>query len=177
VSIVLGTAYGSVERSVRFLLRAIAAGARMVSPAEFPHLVASAASGNVSIYAGLTGPALTVVEREAPHEQSLATATLLLGDGHAAAAIAGAISPPDPIADAVLGDPARPRVEGGGFVLLETEASAAARGAPGLAELARRAGARRRGAFTRPRRRAVGRRASAPGCIPVGRVRARIGAR
>jgi 3-oxoacyl-[acyl-carrier-protein] synthase II len=135
VSVVLGTAYGSVERSVRFLLRAIASGARMVSPAEFPHLVASAASGNVSIYAGLTGPALTVVEREAPHEESLATAALLLGDGHAAAAIAGVVSSPDPITDAVLGGPARKRVEGGGFVLLETDASAASRGVPVLAEL------------------------------------------
>jgi len=135
VSIVLGTAYGSVERSVRFLLRAIASGARMVSPAEFPHLVASAASGNVSIYASLTGPALTVVAREAAHEESLATAALLLSDGHAAAAIAGVISPPDPISDAVLGGPGRPRVEGGGFVLLETDVSAASRGVPVLAEL------------------------------------------
>lgn len=136
VAVVLGTAYGSVERSVRFLLKAIASGARMVSPAEFPHLVASAASGNVSIYAGLTGPALTVVEREASHEQSLSTAALLLADGHAAAAIAGAVSPPDPITDAVLGGTARQRVEGGGFVLLETEASAASRGARLLSEFA-----------------------------------------
>jgi 3-oxoacyl-[acyl-carrier-protein] synthase II len=135
VGVVLGTAYGSVERSVRFLLRALAAGARMVSPAEFPHLVASAASGNVSIYSGLTGPALTVVDRGASSEQSLATASLLLRDGHASAAIAGAVSPPDPITDAVLREPEHERVEGGGFVLLETAASASARGATALAEL------------------------------------------
>jgi 3-oxoacyl-[acyl-carrier-protein] synthase II len=135
VGVVLGTAYGSVERSVRFLLRALDAGARLVSPAEFPHLVASAASGNVSIYSGLTGPALTVVDREAPSEHSLGTASLLLRDGHASATIAGAVSPPDPIADAVLRDPVHQRVEGGGFVLLETAASAAARGATALAEL------------------------------------------
>lgn len=136
VGVVLGTAYGSVERSVRFLLRALGSGARMVSPAEFPHLVASSASGNVSIYAGLTGPALTVVDRTGPHEESLATAALLLRDAHASAAIAGMVSPPDPISDAVLGRPLRKRVEGGGFVLLETEASAASRGVTPLAELA-----------------------------------------
>src|SRR6185503_17967538 len=46
--LVVGTAFGSVERSVRFVTKAVRGGPRVASPAEFPHLVVSAASGNAS---------------------------------------------------------------------------------------------------------------------------------
>jgi 3-oxoacyl-[acyl-carrier-protein] synthase II len=140
VAAVLGTAYGSVERSVRFLLRATEAGARMVSPAEFPHLVASGASGNVSIYAGLTGPALTIVDRDGALEESLNTAAALISEGHAHAAIVGTVSPPDPVIEAALasagggGDSSIARAEGGAFVLLESAESVALRRATAIAE-------------------------------------------
>src|SRR5690606_775618 len=53
VGLVAGTAFGNVERSVAFLRRLFERGPRFASPAEFPHLVPSAPSGNASIYAGL----------------------------------------------------------------------------------------------------------------------------
>jgi 3-oxoacyl-[acyl-carrier-protein] synthase II len=140
VATVLGTAYGSVERSVRFLLRATEAGARMVSPAEFPHLVASAASGNVSIYAGLTGPALTIVDRDGALEESLGTAAALISEGQAQAAVVGTVSSPDPVIEAVLanavdhGDSSTARAEGGGFILLESAESVASRRVAAVAE-------------------------------------------
>jgi 3-oxoacyl-(acyl-carrier-protein) synthase len=125
---------------VRFLLRATEAGARMVSPAEFPHLVASAASGNVSIYAGLTGPALTVVDRDGAFEGSLGTAVALISEGQTQAAVVGTVSPPDPVIEAVLanaadhGDGVTARGEGGGFILLESAASVASRRVDAIAE-------------------------------------------
>ncbi|HSU40680.1 MAG TPA: beta-ketoacyl-[acyl-carrier-protein] synthase family protein, partial [Polyangiaceae bacterium] len=74
VGVVAGTAFGSVERSVRFILRAAERGVRRANPAEFPQLVASAASGNASIYLGLTGAALGVSDGATSAETAVATA-------------------------------------------------------------------------------------------------------
>ena len=133
VGVVFGTAFGSVERSVRFVLRAADRGVRRANPAEFPHLVASAASGNASIYAGLTGPALGVSAGAAGAETALFVAAAALRLRHARALIAGAAEGFDPIVAQVLGPLATPsgvipRTEGGGALLLELEAPARARG-------------------------------------------------
>lgn len=133
VGVVFGTAFGSVERSVRFILRAAERGVRRASPAEFPHLVASAASGNASIYAGLTGPALGVSAGAAGAETALFVAAAALRLRHARALVVGAAEGFDPIVAQVLGPLSTPsgvvpRTEGGGALLLELEATARARG-------------------------------------------------
>ncbi|HET9959042.1 MAG TPA: beta-ketoacyl-[acyl-carrier-protein] synthase family protein [Polyangiaceae bacterium] len=60
--LVVGAAYGNVERSLRFLDRLHAAGPKAVAPAEFPQLVPSASAGSVSTYMGLTGPVFSVCD-------------------------------------------------------------------------------------------------------------------
>jgi 3-oxoacyl-[acyl-carrier-protein] synthase II len=135
-----GTAFGSVERSVRFVLRAAERGVRRANPAEFPHLVASAASGNASIYLGLTGAALGVCAGTSSAEAALAAACDSLRLGDAPAFVAGAAEGFDPVVDELLGPSASegvvvPRSEGGAFVVLEPESLALARGSHILASV------------------------------------------
>ncbi|HYO98530.1 MAG TPA: beta-ketoacyl-[acyl-carrier-protein] synthase family protein [Polyangiaceae bacterium] len=138
--LVLGNAYGSVERSVQFLDRFLLRGLRHAAPAEFPHLVQSAACGNASIYWGLTGPVLTVADGSTSAEAALARAVSLLSLGMADAIIAGAVQAQDALVTRLgpraqnVGTPIS-RSEGGGFVVVETRASAQRRGKRPLAEL------------------------------------------
>jgi 3-oxoacyl-[acyl-carrier-protein] synthase II len=126
---VVGSAFGDVDRSLRFLQKVLGQGPRFASPAEFPQLIASTGSGNASIYLGLRGPCLSVSEFGTSGESALSVAISLLELGLAKAMLAGSAEARDPIVDAVLG-PARgvPRAEGGGFVLLEGLPEALARG-------------------------------------------------
>jgi 3-oxoacyl-[acyl-carrier-protein] synthase II len=136
VGLSVGTAFGSVERSVRFLLRAVERGVRRANPAEFPHLVASAASGNGSIYLGLTGPAVGCSDGEASSEAALATALGFLAAGQAEAFVAGGAEGFDPIVAELRAAPGgAPRSEGAGFLVVENAETARLRGARVLAEL------------------------------------------
>ena len=131
---VVGSAFGDVDRSVRFLQRVLGQGPRFASPAEFPQLIASTGSGNASIYLGLTGPCLSVSEFGTSGESAISAAISLLELGVAQAIVAGGAEAHDPIVDAVLGQGQRmPRSEGGGFVALEALPSALARGRVPLA--------------------------------------------
>jgi 3-oxoacyl-[acyl-carrier-protein] synthase II len=134
----VATAFGAVERSVRFVLRAAERGVRRANPAEFPHLVASAASGNASIYAGLTGAAFGVSAGGAGAEVALQAGAAYLALEQAGAFVVGASEGFDPIVAEVLGparsaDGAVPRSEGGGSLVLEPSAAARARGASPVA--------------------------------------------
>jgi 3-oxoacyl-[acyl-carrier-protein] synthase II len=127
-----------VDRSVHFLQRLFERGPRFVSPAEFPHLVPSAPSGNASIYLGLTGPVVGVSELEASAESSFAVAVSFLELGIAEAMIAGGAEPQDPVVDRVLAPlhveaavPASGRPGGAAWLLLEADSGGAA-----LAEVA-----------------------------------------
>lgn len=134
----VATAFGAVERSVRFVLRAAERGVRRANPAEFPHLVASAASGNASVYGGLTGPAFGVCGGFAGAEVALQAGVAYLELEQAGAFVVGAAEGFDPIVAEVLG-PGRsseglvPRSEGGASLVLEPAADAAARGAHAFA--------------------------------------------
>ncbi len=134
--LVVGSAFGDVERSVRFLQKVLGQGAKFASPAEFPQLIASTGSGNGSLYLGLTGPCLSVSEFGTSGESAVAVACSLIELGLASAVLAGAAEAHDSIVDSVLGQ-ARgvARGEGGGFVLLEASSAARARGRVPLARL------------------------------------------
>ncbi len=143
VGLVAGTAYGNVERSVQFLRRIAERGARMASPAEFPHLVPSAPSGNASIYVGLTGPVVSASDLDTSAEASFAIAADWLELGLAPAMLAGSAEPRDPIVERVLGplcvgERTVARGEGAAWLVLEPEASASTRGARVLARVAER---------------------------------------
>jgi len=101
--LVLGTAFGNVERTMAFLERGRERGARLVPPAEFPHLVPSAPAGNASVYAGLTGPVFAVSDLAQSGDAAFATACDLLEQGVAERVVTGAIAPRDAIVDRVLG--------------------------------------------------------------------------
>jgi 3-oxoacyl-[acyl-carrier-protein] synthase II len=132
---VVGSAFGDVERSVRFLQKILGQGPKFASPAEFPQLIASTGSGNASIYLGLTGPCLSVSEFATSGQSAVSVAISLLELGLAPAVLAGAAEARDAIVDAVLaGDGLRG--EGGGFVVLEELPAALARGRQPLAVVA-----------------------------------------
>ena len=132
---VVGSAFGDVERSVRFLQKVLGQGPKFASPAEFPQLLASTGSGNASIYLGLTGPCLSVSEFGTSGQSAVSVAISLLELGLAPALLAGAAEAKDAIVDAVLG-PDGSRSEGGGFVVLEELPTALARGRVPLAVVA-----------------------------------------
>ena len=125
VGLVLGSAFGNVERTMAFLARGRERGPRHVPPAEFPHLVPSAPAGNASVYAGLTGPVFAVSELAQSGEAAFATACELIELGVATRLVTGAIAPRDAIVERVLGpllDPswfgAAARGQGAAFALL-----------------------------------------------------------
>jgi 3-oxoacyl-[acyl-carrier-protein] synthase II len=132
---VVGSAFGDVERSVRFLQKVLGQGPKFASPAEFPQLIASTGSGNASIYLGLTGPCLSVSEFGTSGQSAVSVAISLLELGLAPALLAGAAEARDSIVDAVLGDDGS-RSEGGGFVVLEESSTVLARGRVPLAVVA-----------------------------------------
>jgi len=132
---IIGSAFGDVDRSVRFLQKVLGQGPKFASPAEFPQLIASTGAGNTSIYLGLTGPCLSVSEFGNSGQSAVSVAIALLELGLASALLAGAAEARDPIVDAVLGQDGS-RSEGGGFVLLEELPVTLARGRTPLAVVA-----------------------------------------
>lgn len=136
VGFVVGSAFGDVERSVKFLQKVLSVGPRSASPAEFPQLIASTGSGNASIYLSLTGPCLSVSEFATSSECAVSVAIALLELELARAVVSGAAEAADPIVDAVLGAGAPvARAEGGGFVVLEPLVQSLERGHTPLAEI------------------------------------------
>jgi len=131
VGLVAGSAYGNVERSVAFLRRVLQRGPRFASPADFPHLVPSAAAGNAGIYLGLRGPVLALADASTSAESALAVALALLDDGQAESIVAGSAEPRDEVVERLLAPLKRTgpaaggaRGEGASFVLVTRERSA-----------------------------------------------------
>lgn len=130
--LVLGTAFGNVERTMAFLARAEAKGPRQAPPAEFPHLVPSAPAGNASVYAGLSGPVFAVSDLGQSGEAALCVGAELIELGVAERILVGAVAPRDGIVERVLGplyqassSEGQERGEGVGLVLLEARSSSA----------------------------------------------------
>jgi 3-oxoacyl-[acyl-carrier-protein] synthase II len=141
--LVLGNAFGNVDRCAAFLHRVFQAGPRSASPAEFPNLVPSSPVGHASIYLGLHGPAFAVSDLATSGQSAFAQAVQLLASGEASCMVAGAAEPHSDIGDRVL---ANLFVRGGPWnqvcrpdlaaaIVLETGAAAAAREAPILAKI------------------------------------------
>jgi len=132
VGLIAGTAFGSVERTLAFLHTVLEKGARRAPPAEFPHLLPSSSSGNASIYLGLEGPVLTASALDASAELSALLACDLVDADMATAMVAGGAAVRDAFSRDVLGPVCGTVAQGkrdvAGFVVLEPEELAAARG-------------------------------------------------
>jgi 3-oxoacyl-[acyl-carrier-protein] synthase II len=135
--LVVGSAYGSVERSLRFIERLLGRGLKYAPPADFPQLVPSAIAGNAALYLRLLGPVFSVGEGETSGESAFEAGVSLLELGASSAVLVGAAEAYDPVVfDLLRGAPSgAPRGEGAGFLLLEHAASAKARGHVPLARL------------------------------------------
>jgi 3-oxoacyl-[acyl-carrier-protein] synthase II len=135
VGLVVGTAFGNVERTVAFLRAAIDKGPRRAPPAEFPHLLLSASSGNASIYLGLSGPVLSTSDLEATAEAAVSLACDWIELGLSPCIVAGSADPHDTFVAKVLGpvcerETGHPRSEGSAWLVLEPAELARARGVP-----------------------------------------------
>lgn len=97
VGLCLGVAWFGIGRTVRFLQRLKERGSRGVNPGEFPHLVPSAATGNVSIYCGIRGPVATVASSATSAASALLFGVDLLGLGLAHHMIIGASAEHEPM--------------------------------------------------------------------------------
>jgi hypothetical protein len=136
VGLVLGNSLGSVGRSAEFVQRVVKRGAKGANPAEFPHLLPSALTGNASIYAGLRGPAF-IVSDVGPTIQSamdLGIACIRAGTANAMA-VGTTECRDDAIAlaqqDMTIGAFPAHGNDGSAWLLLETEATAKVRGTAG----------------------------------------------
>lgn len=139
VGLVASTAFGNVSRTASFIHTSMTRGPRRAPPAEFPHLVPSAASGNASVYLGLSGPVLTTCDLDLGGEAAVAVACDWTESGVVDAFLAGAAEVEDAFVTGALApacETARaPRVEGSAWVLLESEESALRRGARAFARV------------------------------------------
>jgi 3-oxoacyl-[acyl-carrier-protein] synthase II len=125
VGLCVGTAFGNAQRSLDFLARVADKGPALASPAEFPHLLPSAPSGNASIYLGITGPVVTTAELDTSAEAAVATACDWLSSGLAEASIGGSAEPHDAFIERILSPlyahaPRSHRGEGAAWLLIET---------------------------------------------------------
>lgn len=102
IGVVLGIAFGAVDATAEFMRRLRDKGARMVRPADFPSLVPSSPAGYVSIYLGLTGPALVVADLSASGECAVAQASELVAAGDLDRVCAGAVEERSAIVEEVL---------------------------------------------------------------------------
>jgi 3-oxoacyl-[acyl-carrier-protein] synthase II len=135
--VVLGIAFGAVDATAEFMRRLRDKGPRMVRPAEFPSLVPSSPAGYVSIYHGLTGPALVVADLAASGECAALQAYELIATGDVDRMVAGAVEERSAIVEEVFSvvfnggaEVGLPRREGGAAVALagaDTGAKALAR--------------------------------------------------
>jgi 3-oxoacyl-[acyl-carrier-protein] synthase II len=130
----VGSAFGSVGTTGRYLLRLFEKGARWASPALFPAALPSALGANPSLYLGLTGPVLSTADLAVSAESSLVTAIELVAAGDADAMAAAAVEERSEVAARVSGplcsglNGAECRGEGAAALVIETATAARARG-------------------------------------------------
>jgi 3-oxoacyl-[acyl-carrier-protein] synthase II len=140
VGVVVGTGAGPLESIESFTRGILDEGPAAANPATFPNTVYNAAGGQVAMHLGAVGPASTVTAGHAAGAAALCTGAEIVARGRAGAVIVVAV---DALTEAVIdgyralgvlaGDFAL--AEAGVALLLESRASALARGATIYGEL------------------------------------------
>jgi hypothetical protein len=137
VGLVLGNALGSVGRSAEFVQRILKRGARGANPAEFPHLLPSAVTGNASIYAQLRGPTFNVSDMGSTIQSAMDLGISCIRGRLARAMLAGTTECRDDAIvaaqqqGAALGRYPADANDGSAWLLLEGQSAARERGATG----------------------------------------------
>ncbi|MBW2260918.1 MAG: beta-ketoacyl synthase chain length factor [Deltaproteobacteria bacterium] len=150
IASVLGTSYGEIAVACKLFEQGLEPG---LSPTAFHNSVHNAPLGYLSIFSGLRGPSLTISDATLSGEESVCEAVSLLEEGAAEAVVAGSgdescpsiFSPcwregedaPRQTARTIESDDRLVTDEGCGFLVLEDEESARARGATVRARLER----------------------------------------
>ncbi|MET0344334.1 MAG: beta-ketoacyl synthase N-terminal-like domain-containing protein [Polyangiales bacterium] len=138
------TAYGALDSITEINRVAELEHPRYLNPSRFPNTVINAAAGYVSIWEGLEGPNVTLVDGNCGGADAFATAAMHIAAGRADALLAGGfevLSEPLYLALEKLGVLADERAsrlslgEGAALLALETCERARARGARVLAEV------------------------------------------
>ncbi len=134
LGLAVGTDYGTLTETWKFLSRLKAKGPALCNPMDFPNLVPNAGAGYAGIFLGLRGPSHTFCRHETCGDEAVAW----IADGIAAGWIeagvgSGAEELGETLARATRAasgwSVAQPLGEGAAAVLLETPDRAAARGA------------------------------------------------
>ncbi len=150
IASVLGTSYGEIAVACSIFEQGLEPG---LSPTAFHNSVHNAPLGYLSIFTGLRGPSLTISDATLSGEEALSEAVSLLREGSASAVVVGSgdescpsiFSPcwregedaPRRTARTVESGDRLVTDEGCGFLVLEEEGSARARGAALRARLER----------------------------------------
>lgn len=136
----VGFSYGPVERLSQFLERIVASASRRAAPAEFPHVVPSAAAGNASVYLGLKGPTFVVADARMTSEATLLLASDLIRAGSSDSMIVSAASVDDPLMQAARASLSNQPSDGpsdvvGGVVAIVSQSTAEQSGTNRLIQL------------------------------------------
>lgn len=143
IGVVVGLAFRGGDVGAAFLAPILSEGWKKGKPIVFPNLLPSSPASYASIYYGLEGPSLAVLELSASGGGALSTAVDLLLAGDAGAVLACSFSEHDALSNAAVSPVclgshqwADPRTDGAGALLVELTDFAALRGAEPLAEIA-----------------------------------------
>jgi 3-oxoacyl-[acyl-carrier-protein] synthase II len=138
LGLVIGTELGDLASTHAFADGFLARGPSGLSALLFPNTVMNTMAATVAIAVGARETALTLNAPTVAGELAVARAAVAVAAGRVPAVLAGGVDELDPVVESVvagLGLTGELRGEGAAFVVLESRAAAAARGATILGEI------------------------------------------
>ena len=134
---ILGSSHGSSEYAEQYYSQVVEEGVAAANPVMFAEGVPNVGTAHISLMLGLQGPAQTIIGSRTAGLDALSLAAMRIRQGEWERAIVGGADEYSDTAERLYGHTERGIVSGAGGVMfvLESEASAIARGAPILARV------------------------------------------